>query len=100
MFVCSVPQSGVSERGSCDKSQNQEHPCGSGMEKRGQDPAALSLRPAQASALGTTWTPRPLVFPQGKEEICKEEVVELRGAVTKSRRTDLQQERPRDTMVV
>lgn len=36
--------------------------------------------------------PRRLVFPQGKEEICKEEVVESPGAVAESRQVDLQKE--------
>lgn len=37
---------------------------------------------------------RQLVFPQGKEEICKEEVVESQGAVAEGRQNDLQKERP------
>lgn len=37
---------------------------------------------------------RQLVFPQGKEEICKEEVVESQGAVAEGRQIDLQKERP------
>lgn len=35
---------------------------------------------------------RRLVFPQGKEEICKEEVVESLGAVAESRQIDLENE--------
>lgn len=37
---------------------------------------------------------RPLVFPQDKEEICKEEVVESQGPVAEGRQIDLQKERP------
>lgn len=33
---------------------------------------------------------RQLEFPQGKEEICKEEAVESQGKVAESRQTDLQ----------
>lgn len=35
---------------------------------------------------------RPLVFPQGQEEICKEEVVESEGTVAESRHIDLQRD--------
>lgn len=39
-----------------------------------------------------------LVFPQGKEEICKEEVVESQGAAAESHQTDLQIERQLGTV--
>lgn len=43
---------------------------------------------------------RQLVFPQGKEEICKEEVVESQGAVAEGRQIDLQKERPMGILCV
>lgn len=43
---------------------------------------------------------RQLVFPQGNEEICREEVVESQGAVSESRQIDLQKERRVRTLSV
>lgn len=39
-------------------------------------------------------------FPQGKEEICKQEVVESQGEVAESRQIDLQKQRPVGTVRV
>lgn len=52
----------------CDGWQTRGFPCGSGKGRRGQ--ASPGQRPGSHVGL------RRLVFPQGKEEICKEEVVE------------------------
>lgn len=62
------------------------------MERRGQDPPALSLSPAQTRAQGATRATGSWYFPRGKE-ICKEEVVESEVAVAESRQTDLQKDK-------
>lgn len=54
--------------------------------RKGHNPTGLPLKlvPAVLSPEGAHG-PGPLVFPQDKEEICKEEVVESERAVAESR---------------
>lgn len=66
-------------------------PCGLGW--RGWNKSHwLALKPAQAEPKGRLGQGQ-LEFPQGKEEICKEEVVESQGEVPESRQIDRQKQR-------
>lgn len=71
------------------------HIPGSGMERT--RPNCTVSEPSPGQSPGGHRGHWQLVFPQGKEEICKEEVIESEGAVAKSRQTDLQKERPMGT---